>query len=48
MEKNPEEGLHEDEDVQMEKARVKEALGCRSGEEVGRRLSAHAEAQMEM
>lgn len=36
VEKNPEEGLGEDEDVQMEKARVKEALSCRSCEEVGR------------
>ncbi|XP_056911569.1 ATP-binding cassette sub-family A member 5 isoform X2 [Takifugu flavidus] len=33
VEKNPEEGLDEDEDVQMEKARVKEALSCRSCEE---------------
>ncbi|KAG7215487.1 hypothetical protein INR49_003263 [Caranx melampygus] len=33
VEKNPEEGLNEDEDVQMEKARVKEALSCRSCEE---------------
>lgn len=34
IEKNPEEGVNEDEDVQMEKARVKEALSCRSCEEV--------------
>lgn len=27
--------MNEDEDVQMEKARVKEALSCRSCEEVG-------------
>lgn len=33
-ERNPEEGLNEDEDVQMEKARVKEALTCQSCEEV--------------
>uniref|UniRef100_A0A4W6FUF0 ATP binding cassette subfamily A member 5 n=1 Tax=Lates calcarifer TaxID=8187 RepID=A0A4W6FUF0_LATCA len=33
VEKNPEEGLNEDEDVQMEKARVKEALTCQSCEE---------------
>uniref|UniRef100_A0A7N6FBV9 ABC transporter domain-containing protein n=1 Tax=Anabas testudineus TaxID=64144 RepID=A0A7N6FBV9_ANATE len=32
--RNPEEGLNEDEDVQMEKARVKEALTCQSCEEV--------------
>uniref|UniRef100_A0AAQ5YUU6 Cholesterol transporter ABCA5 n=1 Tax=Amphiprion ocellaris TaxID=80972 RepID=A0AAQ5YUU6_AMPOC len=30
---NPEDGLNEDEDVQMEKARVKEALTCQSCEE---------------
>lgn len=34
VERNPEEGLNEDEDVQMEKARVKEALTCQSCEEV--------------
>lgn len=34
MEKNPEEGVSEDEDLQAEKARVKEALGCRSRLEV--------------
>lgn len=34
IEKNPEEGVNEDEDVQMEKARVKEALSCRSCEDV--------------
>lgn len=33
VERNPEEGLSEDEDVQMEKARVKEALTCQSCEE---------------
>ncbi|KAM6898133.1 cholesterol transporter ABCA5 [Lycodopsis pacificus] len=33
VEKNPEEGLNEDEDVRMEKARVKEALTCQSCEE---------------
>ncbi|XP_032357710.1 cholesterol transporter ABCA5 isoform X1 [Etheostoma spectabile] len=33
VEKNPEEVLNEDEDVQMEKARVKEALTCQSCEE---------------
>ncbi|KAM6964539.1 LOW QUALITY PROTEIN: cholesterol transporter ABCA5 [Tautogolabrus adspersus] len=33
VERNPEEGLNEDEDVQMEKARVKEALTCQSCEE---------------
>ncbi len=33
-ERNLEEGLNEDEDVQMEKARVKEALTCQSCEEV--------------
>uniref|UniRef100_A0A3Q3WA36 Cholesterol transporter ABCA5 n=1 Tax=Mola mola TaxID=94237 RepID=A0A3Q3WA36_MOLML len=33
IERNPEEGLNEDEDVQMEKARVKEALSCQSCEE---------------
>uniref|UniRef100_A0A3Q3R5P0 ABC transporter domain-containing protein n=1 Tax=Monopterus albus TaxID=43700 RepID=A0A3Q3R5P0_MONAL len=33
VEKNPEEGMNEDEDVQMEKARVKEALTCHSCEE---------------
>ncbi|KAM9426684.1 cholesterol transporter ABCA5 [Pholidichthys leucotaenia] len=33
VERNPEEGLNEDEDVQMEKARVKEALSCQSCEE---------------
>ncbi|XP_047464781.1 ATP-binding cassette sub-family A member 5 [Mugil cephalus] len=32
-ERNPEDGLNEDEDVQMEKARVKEALSCQSCEE---------------
>uniref|UniRef100_A0A8D3CCQ9 Cholesterol transporter ABCA5 n=1 Tax=Scophthalmus maximus TaxID=52904 RepID=A0A8D3CCQ9_SCOMX len=32
-EKNPDEGLNEDEDVRMEKARVKEALNCQSCEE---------------
>lgn len=37
-ERNPEEGLNEDEDVQMEKARVKEALTCQSCEEVSRYL----------
>lgn len=34
LDRNPEEGLNEDEDVQMEKARVKEALTCQSCEEV--------------
>ena len=34
MEKNPEESENEDEDVRMEKARVKEALTCQSCEEV--------------
>lgn len=34
MERNPEEGINEDEDVQMEKARVKEALTCQCCEEV--------------
>uniref|UniRef100_A0AAQ5XMK4 Cholesterol transporter ABCA5 n=1 Tax=Amphiprion ocellaris TaxID=80972 RepID=A0AAQ5XMK4_AMPOC len=34
VERNPEDGLNEDEDVQMEKARVKEALTCQSCEEV--------------
>lgn len=43
MEKNPEEGLNEDEDVQMEKARVKEALSCRSCEEVSRCFSPRTE-----
>lgn len=38
VEGNPEEGLNEDEDVQMEKARVKEALNCQSCEEVSRPL----------
>lgn len=38
MERNPEEGLNEDEDVQMEKARVKEALTCQSCEEVSENL----------
>ncbi|XP_031699080.1 cholesterol transporter ABCA5 isoform X2 [Anarrhichthys ocellatus] len=33
VEKNPEEGLNEDEDVRMEKARVKEALTCQSCED---------------
>ncbi|KAM3592158.1 uncharacterized protein V6R79_013887 [Siganus canaliculatus] len=33
VERNPEEGQNEDEDVQMEKARVKEALSCQSCEE---------------
>uniref|UniRef100_A0A4W5NEE0 Cholesterol transporter ABCA5 n=1 Tax=Hucho hucho TaxID=62062 RepID=A0A4W5NEE0_9TELE len=33
MERNPEEGINEDEDVQMEKARVKEALTCQCCEE---------------
>ncbi|XP_075937697.1 cholesterol transporter ABCA5 [Anarhichas minor] len=33
VEKNPEEVLNEDEDVRMEKARVKEALTCQSCEE---------------
>ncbi|XP_017295532.1 ATP-binding cassette sub-family A member 5 isoform X2 [Kryptolebias marmoratus] len=33
VERVPEEGLNEDEDVQMEKARVKEALTCQSCEE---------------
>uniref|UniRef100_A0AAQ5X5G5 Cholesterol transporter ABCA5 n=1 Tax=Amphiprion ocellaris TaxID=80972 RepID=A0AAQ5X5G5_AMPOC len=33
VERNPEDGLNEDEDVQMEKARVKEALTCQSCEE---------------
>nr|XP_040033146.1 ATP-binding cassette sub-family A member 5 [Gasterosteus aculeatus aculeatus] len=33
VEKSPEEGLGEDEDVRMEKARVKEALTCQSCEE---------------
>uniref|UniRef100_A0A8C7HI80 ATP-binding cassette sub-family A member 5-like n=1 Tax=Oncorhynchus kisutch TaxID=8019 RepID=A0A8C7HI80_ONCKI len=34
VERNPEEGINEDEDVQMEKARVKEALTCQCCEEV--------------
>lgn len=34
MERNLEEGQNEDEDVQMERARVKEALSCQSCEEV--------------
>lgn len=34
VERFPEEVLNEDEDVQMEKARVKEALTCQSCEEV--------------
>lgn len=34
VEKNPEEGLNEDEDVQMERTRVKKALSCQSHEEV--------------
>lgn len=38
VEGNPEEGPNEDEDVQMEKARVKEALTCQSCEEVSRPL----------
>lgn len=38
VERNPEEGLNEDEDVQMEKARVKEALTCQSCEEVSEYL----------
>ncbi|XP_069016034.1 cholesterol transporter ABCA5 [Embiotoca jacksoni] len=33
VERNPEEGLNEDEDVRMEKARVKEALTCQSCED---------------
>lgn len=33
VERNPEDGLNEDEDVQMEKARVREALTCQSCEE---------------
>uniref|UniRef100_A0A667YQT0 Cholesterol transporter ABCA5 n=1 Tax=Myripristis murdjan TaxID=586833 RepID=A0A667YQT0_9TELE len=33
VERNMEEGLNEDEDVQMEKARVREALNCQSCEE---------------
>ncbi|XP_068610443.1 cholesterol transporter ABCA5 [Brachionichthys hirsutus] len=33
VERNPEEELNEDEDIQMEKTRVKEALTCRSSEE---------------
>lgn len=33
-ERIPEEGQNEDEDVQMEKARVKEALTCQACEEV--------------
>ncbi|XP_028990236.1 ATP-binding cassette sub-family A member 5 isoform X2 [Betta splendens] len=33
LERNQEEGLNEDEDVQMERARVKEALTCQSCEE---------------
>uniref|UniRef100_A0A8C9ZPS5 Cholesterol transporter ABCA5 n=1 Tax=Sander lucioperca TaxID=283035 RepID=A0A8C9ZPS5_SANLU len=33
VERNPEEALNEDEDVQMEKARVKEALTCQSCED---------------
>ncbi|KAK6301479.1 hypothetical protein J4Q44_G00275320 [Coregonus suidteri] len=33
VERNPEEGINEDEDVQMEKARVKEALTCQCCEE---------------
>lgn len=39
VEKSPEEGLGEDEDVRMEKARVKEALTCQSCEEVGKDLN---------
>uniref|UniRef100_A0A7N6ALD9 ABC transporter domain-containing protein n=1 Tax=Anabas testudineus TaxID=64144 RepID=A0A7N6ALD9_ANATE len=38
VERNPEEGLNEDEDVQMEKARVKEALTCQSCEEFSFRI----------
>lgn len=34
VERNPEESVNEDEDVQMEKARVKEALSCQACEEV--------------
>lgn len=48
VEKNPEEGLNEDEDVQMEKARVKEALSCRSCEEVSCCFCLHMEPHMEM
>lgn len=48
VEKNPEEGLNEDEDVQMEKARVKEALSCRSCEEVSRRISLHTEHRQDV
>lgn len=47
VEKSPEEGLNEDEDVQMEKARVKEALSCRSCEEVSRCLSPRTEPHMQ-
>lgn len=36
VEKNPEEGLNEDEDVQMERTRVKNALSTQSHEEVSR------------
>uniref|UniRef100_A0A673CFU4 Cholesterol transporter ABCA5 n=1 Tax=Sphaeramia orbicularis TaxID=375764 RepID=A0A673CFU4_9TELE len=32
-ERNPEDGMNEDEDVQMEKARVKEAISCQACEE---------------
>lgn len=38
VERNQEESQNEDEDVQMEKARVKEALSCRCCEEVRRRF----------
>lgn len=34
VEKNPEEGLNEDEDVRMERTRVKNALSTQSHEEV--------------
>lgn len=43
VEKNPEEALNEDEDIQMENARVKEALSCRTCEEVSRWFSLHTE-----
>jgi len=39
VEKNLEEGPSEDEDVRMEKARVKEALSCQACEEVREELT---------
>lgn len=38
VQRNPEENINEDEDVMVEKARVREALTCQCCEEVGNGL----------